>query len=132
MSDSHDVRLTQGHVLRHAPARSPVDAKIDWKTLSVRLGHADVAFTMKQYVQADLEADRLVAHALAELIVGGSLASVVVDQEGSDDDAPGQARSPSARLQIRLQTTCRRPLPFPEGASDLVAGAGFEPATSGL
>jgi len=49
----------------------------------VRLGHADVAFTMKQYVQADLEADRQVAHALAELIVGGSLASVLVNPEDS-------------------------------------------------
>ncbi|HVB44632.1 MAG TPA: hypothetical protein VNF47_18290 [Streptosporangiaceae bacterium] len=51
----------------------------------MRLGHADVAFTMKQYVQADLEADRQVANALAELIVGGSLASVVIDPEGSGD-----------------------------------------------
>ncbi len=34
------------------------DAKIDWKALSKRIGHADVAFTMKQYVQTDLEADR--------------------------------------------------------------------------
>jgi hypothetical protein len=46
------------------------DAKIDWKALSKRIGHADVAFTMKQYVQADLEADRQVASRLAELIIG--------------------------------------------------------------
>ena len=32
-------------------------AKIDWKALSKRIGHADVAFTMKQYVHTDLEAD---------------------------------------------------------------------------
>jgi len=31
--------------------------------LSTRIGHADVAFTMKHYVQADLEADRQVANA---------------------------------------------------------------------
>jgi len=31
---------------------------------------------MKQYVQTDLEADRRVANTLAELIIGGSLASV--------------------------------------------------------
>jgi hypothetical protein len=55
----------------------------------VRLGHADVAFTMKQYVQAGLEADRQVAHTLAELIVGGALASVLVDRAGKDD-MPGQ------------------------------------------
>jgi integrase len=64
------------HDVRHSYATAGRDAKIGWKALSVRLGHADVAFTMKQYVQADLQADRPVAHALAELIVGGSLASV--------------------------------------------------------
>ena len=32
------------------------DAKIDWQALSKRIGHADVAFNMKQYVQIDLEA----------------------------------------------------------------------------
>ena len=43
--------------------------------LSQRIGHAGVAFTMKQYVQTDLEADRQVADTFAELIIGGSLAS---------------------------------------------------------
>lgn len=57
------------------------DAKIDWKALSVRIGHADVAFTMRQYVQTDLEADRQVATALAELIIGGLLASVPLPPE---------------------------------------------------
>lgn len=36
---------------------------------------------MKQYVQADLEADRQVAQTLAELILGGSLASVPVQAQ---------------------------------------------------
>jgi hypothetical protein len=49
--------------------------------LSQRIGHADVAFTMKQYVQTDLEADRQVANTLAELIIGGALASL--DQTGA-------------------------------------------------
>ena len=39
---------------------------------------SDVAFTMKQYVQTDLEADRQVANTLAGLIIGGSLASTAV------------------------------------------------------
>lgn len=46
--------------------------------LSKRIGHADVAFTMKQYVQTDLEADRQVAATLADLIIGGSLATSAV------------------------------------------------------
>jgi integrase len=63
------------HDVRHSYATAGRDAKIDWKALSHRIGHADVAFTMKQYVQTDLEADRQVANTLAELIIGGSLAS---------------------------------------------------------
>jgi len=48
------------------------------------IGHADVAFTMKQYILTDLEADRQVANTLAELIIGGSLASIeIADKTGS-------------------------------------------------
>ena len=66
------------HDVRHSYATAGRDAKIDWKALSQRIGHADVAFTMKQYVQTDLEADRQVANTLAELIIGGSLASIEI------------------------------------------------------
>jgi integrase len=75
------------HDVRHSYATAGRDAKIDWKALSQRIGHADVAFTMKQYVQADLEADRQVANTLAELIIGGSLASVDLDHDQGGDDA---------------------------------------------
>ena len=54
------------HGVRHSYATAGRDAKIDWKALSQRIGHADVAFTKKQYVQTDLEADRQVANTLAE------------------------------------------------------------------
>ncbi|HEX6448507.1 MAG TPA: hypothetical protein VF060_03500, partial [Trebonia sp.] len=61
------------------------NAKIDWKALSKRIGHADVAFTMKQYVQTDLEADREVANTLADLILGGLLVTDdLIDQAGKD------------------------------------------------
>ena len=63
------------HGVRHSYATAGRDAKIDWKALSQRIGHADVAFTKKQYVQTDLEADRQVANTLAELIIGGQLFS---------------------------------------------------------
>ena len=66
------------HDVRHSYATAGRDAKIDWKALSHRIGHSDVAFTMKQYVQTDLEADRQVANTLAELIIGGALASLEV------------------------------------------------------
>jgi len=43
-----------------------------------------MAFTMRHYVQADLEADRQVANARAELIIGGSLASTnITDETGA-------------------------------------------------
>ena len=59
-------------------------------TLSKRIGHADVAFTMKQYVQTDLEADRQVANTLAQLIIGGSLASIE-EVAGEADDTSRSA-----------------------------------------
>jgi hypothetical protein len=42
---------------------------------------------MKQYVQADLEADRKVANTFAELIIGGSLASTEITSEPREDQA---------------------------------------------
>jgi len=66
--------------VRHSYATAGRNAKIDWKALSKRIGHADVAFTMKQYVQTDLEADRQVANTLAELIIGGALASFEISR----------------------------------------------------
>ncbi len=90
--DLHDVRHSYATVGRHA--------KIDWKALSRRIGHSDVAFTMRQYVQTDLEADRQVANTLAELIIGGSLASVNIGRAvsatahaGADDRPPRQGSS---------------------------------------
>jgi len=36
------------HDVRHSYASVGRDAMIDWKTLSERIGHSDVAFTMRQ------------------------------------------------------------------------------------
>ena len=74
--------------MRHSYATAGRNAKIDWKALSKRIGHADVAFTMKQYVQTDLEADREVANVLADLILGGVL---VTGAESRDDKHDGGA-----------------------------------------
>jgi len=43
-----------------------------------------VRFDVEQYVQSDLEADRQVATTLAELIIGGSLASVDVTGDAAE------------------------------------------------
>ena len=55
----------------HSYASAERDANIDWKALSERIGHSDVAFTMRQYVQTDLEVHRQAATALAGLILAG-------------------------------------------------------------
>ena len=78
LSESAGLPRIKLHDVRHSYATAGRDARIDWKALSRRIGHADVAFTMKQYVQTDLEADRQVASTLAALILSGSLASVEV------------------------------------------------------
>ena len=65
-------------------------ARVDWKALSKRVGHSDVAFTMRQYVETDLDADREVANTLAELIIGGSLASFMADSEPDDTRSPDE------------------------------------------
>ncbi len=75
------------HDVRHSYATAGRDAKIDWKALSKRIGHADVAFTMKQYVQTDLEAGRQVATTLAELIIGGALSSAKIMGKADGGDA---------------------------------------------
>jgi integrase len=85
LSESAGLPKIQLHDVRHSYVTAGRDARIDWKALSKRIGHADVAFTMKQYVQTDLEADRQVASTLAELIVGGSLASVDLGPEQASD-----------------------------------------------
>jgi hypothetical protein len=41
---------------------------------------------MKRYVQADLETDRQVANTLAELIIGGTLASPEIPAEDGQED----------------------------------------------
>jgi integrase len=79
--DLHDVRrsyLTAGR-----------KARIDWKALSQRVGYSDVAFTMRQYVETDLEADREVADTLAELIIGGTFSSDLAAGSGLDGEDQG-------------------------------------------
>ena len=74
---------------------------------------AEPRLTMRQYFQTDLEADRQVANALAELIIGGSLASTAA----------------TASLANHMQKALSL---FEKGPLALVAGEGFEPSTSGL
>jgi len=73
--DLHDVRhsYATAAAMRRSTGRRSVSASAT----------RTVAFTMKQYVQTDLDADRQVANTLAELIIGGSLASIEIADETS-------------------------------------------------
>jgi hypothetical protein len=48
------VYYTSWCVERGRVLEGRTDVRIDWKALNHGIGHADVAFTMKQYVQSDL------------------------------------------------------------------------------
>ena len=54
------------------------------------MGHSDVAFTIRQYVETDLEADREVANTLAELIIGGDFLVRSGRQVGAGWRGPGR------------------------------------------
>ena len=54
LSRQADLPNIDLHDVRHSYATAGRNAKIDWKALSKRIGHADVAFTMKP----DLAHDR--------------------------------------------------------------------------
>jgi integrase len=78
------------HDVRHSYATAGRSAKIDSKALSKRIGHADIAFTMKQYVQTDLEADRGVANTLAYLIIGRLPVAGIGDTGDEHDGGAGR------------------------------------------
>ena len=82
---AHERCHAELHDVRHGYATAGRNAKIDWKTLSKRIGQADVASTMKRYVQTELDADREVANTLADLIIGGLLVTEV-DGQGDEHD----------------------------------------------
>ena len=57
-----------------------------------------MTFTLKQYVQTDLEADRKVANTLTALIIGGSIASTQITDKARADQG--------ARVATRLSLPC--------------------------
>ena len=59
------------HDVRHSYTTIGRRAKVDAKALSRRVGHSSVSFTMAMYMHDDLEVDREVASALAEVILSG-------------------------------------------------------------
>ena len=54
-----DIKDNNFHALRHTFATNAVAKGVDIKTLSLLLGHTDVAFTMKRYVHPHMEHRRM-------------------------------------------------------------------------
>jgi integrase len=65
------LRRVRLHDLRHTYATLALRAGVDAKTVSARLGHATVAFTLDVYTKAVPQLDRDAARKVAELIFRG-------------------------------------------------------------
>ncbi len=99
------------HDLRHSYATAALDAGVHPEMVSERLGHASVAFTLTS-TRTLPGVDREAAQTMADLMLGRAPVSKSVSSEPQE---PIRASIPE------------------DGRPDrVVAGAGFEPATSGL
>lgn len=65
------LRKVRLHDLRHTYATLALRAGVDAKTVSARLGHSTVAFTLDVYTKAVPQLDREAADQIANLIFGG-------------------------------------------------------------
>ena len=79
------------HDLRHTYATLALQAGVDAKTVSSRLGHSTVAFTLDVYTKAVPQLDRDAADQIAGLIFGNNPPSPTRDPHagGSRDDGSG-------------------------------------------
>jgi site-specific recombinase XerD len=69
------------HDVRHSYATAGRNAKVDWRALSKRIGHADVAFTVKSTSIPTSKPTARVANTLADLILGRLLIpDEIIDQ----------------------------------------------------
>ena len=100
------------HDLRHCYASAALSAGIHPKVVSERLGHASVAFTLTQYSHVLPGVDQEAANTVADLMLG---------RRPVPKSVPNEPGNRSGRPSRRMNALVR-----------VVAGAGFEPATSGL
>ncbi len=127
--------LSESVHLPHAFPASRRGAALTRGAWSARLAQVDGG----RDDQTDLEADRQVANTLAELIIGGSLDSTEITSKARggpgcdgqrvrqrDDVTEGAFTNPCTNYMQEALSL------FEKGPLALVAGAGFEPATSGL
>jgi integrase len=69
--DKAGVRRIRLHDVRHTYATMSLDAGIDAKIVSDRIGHANMAYTLQIYTHRSTGRDRNAAETVASLILGG-------------------------------------------------------------
>lgn len=80
------LRRVRLHDLRHTYATLALRAGIDAKTVSSRLGHATVAFTLDVYTKAVPQLDRNAADQVADLIFGIGERDDAENENGDDEN----------------------------------------------
>jgi Phage integrase family len=112
------------HDLRHSYATGAVKADINPKVVSERIGHADVGYFLQTYAHVLTNDDREAAEqaATSRSAARGKLTTKTTVQMASKANVP-------KRVPTGMKMT---PEVAPLGSFPLVAGTGFEPATSGL
>lgn len=94
LSDLLGLVGTQGrrptfHDLRHTYATAAIAARVDVKTVSSQLGHANAAMTLNTYADADPDAKRRGAEAVANAMTGGTPTAQVLPLMPTGTDAGG-------------------------------------------
>jgi len=69
--DKAGVRRIRLHDVRHTYATMSLDAGIDPKIVSDRIGHANMAYTLQIYTHRSTGRDRQAAETVAGVILGG-------------------------------------------------------------
>ncbi len=107
------------HDVRHSYATAALQAGVSPKIISERLGHATAAFTLQVYSHVIPGMDEEAATSVASLIL-------------SAGDTEPQVNGRTSGRQSGVAGQTRKPLTWRKPRLAMVAGAGFEPATSGL
>lgn len=91
MADLLGLVGTQGkrptfHDLRHTYATTAIAAHVDVKTVSSSLGHANAAMTLNIYADADPDAKRRGAEAVAQAMAGGTPTATLMELRTGTND----------------------------------------------
>jgi integrase len=84
--DAAGVRRIRLHDVRHTYATASLDAGINSKQISDRIGYANVAFTLTTYTHRSTGEDRPAADAFARLFFPGSQRAEIAPEDSDERD----------------------------------------------